>query len=146
MQKTTNYQLNQWDKTDRIQMENFNEDNAKVDQVLAEHTAALALCGNCKIVHTSYTGNGTYGTASPTRITFSQRPMFALVRGHYSLMFIFGADGRYPLVSHAGSSGVSHIDYSWSGNTISLIQSASAKYQFNENGTLYDVYALYAEA
>ena len=36
MEQTSNYQLNQWDKTDRIQMEDFNADNAKIDAALAE--------------------------------------------------------------------------------------------------------------
>ena len=34
MQKTANYQLNQWVKSDRIQMEDFNRDNAKIDAAL----------------------------------------------------------------------------------------------------------------
>ena len=34
MQKTANYQLNQWVKSDRIQMEDFNSDNAKIDAAL----------------------------------------------------------------------------------------------------------------
>lgn len=35
MTKTTNYQLNQWEKTDRIMMEDFNTDNAKIDAAIA---------------------------------------------------------------------------------------------------------------
>jgi hypothetical protein len=35
MKKTTNYQLNQWDETDRILREDFNEDNAKIDAAIA---------------------------------------------------------------------------------------------------------------
>ena len=34
MTKTTNYQLNQWEKEDRIQMEDFNADNEKIDTAL----------------------------------------------------------------------------------------------------------------
>ena len=34
MTKTTNYQLNQWEKTDRILMDDFNADNAKLDAAL----------------------------------------------------------------------------------------------------------------
>jgi hypothetical protein len=37
MKKTTNYQLNQWDATDRILREDFNEDNAKIDAAIAEN-------------------------------------------------------------------------------------------------------------
>ena len=39
---TTNYQLSQWETTDRILMEDFNSDNAKIDAALAAHDAALA--------------------------------------------------------------------------------------------------------
>ena len=42
MTKTTNYQLNQWEKTDRILMEDFNADNAKVDAALKGQAEALA--------------------------------------------------------------------------------------------------------
>ena len=34
MTKTTNYQLNQWAKSDRIRMDDFNADNAKIDGAL----------------------------------------------------------------------------------------------------------------
>ena len=35
MKKTANYGLNLWEKTDRIQMEDFNADNAKIEAALA---------------------------------------------------------------------------------------------------------------
>ena len=35
MTKTTNYQLNQWEKSDRILMDDFNADNEKIDAALA---------------------------------------------------------------------------------------------------------------
>lgn len=34
-QKTANYQLNQWVKSDRILMEEFNADNLKIDDAIA---------------------------------------------------------------------------------------------------------------
>ena len=40
MNQTTNYKLSQWEATDRIQMEDFNSDNAKLDTALAAETAA----------------------------------------------------------------------------------------------------------
>ena len=42
MTQTTNYGLTQWEAADRILMENFNTDNAKVDAALAAHDTALA--------------------------------------------------------------------------------------------------------
>lgn len=40
MRETSNYKLNQWDKTDRIEMEDFNEDNRKIDAALAAEKQA----------------------------------------------------------------------------------------------------------
>ena len=34
MNKTANFELNQWDKTDRIMMEDFNTDNLKIDYAI----------------------------------------------------------------------------------------------------------------
>lgn len=40
MKKTANYGLNLWEKTDRIQMEDFNADNAKIEAALAQEANA----------------------------------------------------------------------------------------------------------
>ena len=53
MTKTTNYQLNQWAKSDRIMMEDFNADNAKIDAALKANADAMP-----RIIHGSYTGDG----------------------------------------------------------------------------------------
>ena len=50
MTKTTNYQLSQWAKSDRIMMDDFNADNAKIDATLAAKSRVA--CG-------VYTGDGT---------------------------------------------------------------------------------------
>lgn len=43
---TENYKLSQWERTDKVQMEDFNTDNAKIDGALAEtKTAREALEG-----------------------------------------------------------------------------------------------------
>ena len=42
MNQTGNYQLNQWELADRIQMEDFNGDNAKIDAALKGQAEALA--------------------------------------------------------------------------------------------------------
>lgn len=42
MTKTTNYQLNQWAKSDRVMMDDFNADNAKIDAALKGQAEALA--------------------------------------------------------------------------------------------------------
>ena len=40
MRETSNYKLSQWDKTDRIEMEDFNGDNQKIDAALAAEKQA----------------------------------------------------------------------------------------------------------
>ena len=42
MTKTTNYQLNQWAKPDRVMMDDFNADNAKIDAALKANADAIA--------------------------------------------------------------------------------------------------------
>ena len=68
MNKTANFQLTQWEKTDRIMMEDFNRDNAAIDTALkgnadkaAALQTALAGAGNCEIGMISYTGTGKSG-------------------------------------------------------------------------------------
>ena len=43
MNYTENYQLNQWEESDRVLMEDFNADNEKIDAALAEIKAAGAM-------------------------------------------------------------------------------------------------------
>ena len=64
MNKTANFQLTQWEKTDRIMMEDFNRDNAAIDAALKSNAdkaaalqTALAGAGNCSIETKSYTGD-----------------------------------------------------------------------------------------
>lgn len=45
MRETSNYKLSQWDKTDRIEMEDFNSDNEKTDAALQGLVQQIALSG-----------------------------------------------------------------------------------------------------
>lgn len=89
MNKTANFQLTQWEKTDRIMMEDFNRDNAAIDAALKSNAdkaaalqTALAGAGNCSIETQSYTGNGKYGQNNPNSITFSKKPKAVLIFGN----------------------------------------------------------------
>ena len=42
LNQTTNYQLSQWESTDRILMADFNSDNSKIDAALKAHSDAIA--------------------------------------------------------------------------------------------------------
>ena len=57
MTKTTNYQLPKWEKTDRIQMSDFNDMTAALDAALKANADAIAAVG---YVTGRYTGTGSY--------------------------------------------------------------------------------------
>ena len=74
MEHTKHYHLSQWSMEDRIQMQDFNADNAKIDAALKaeaetrqaadtaqqaalnNHTAQITKLGNCQIYTAQYTG------------------------------------------------------------------------------------------
>ena len=149
MNQTEQYQLNQWDKSDRIMMEDFNADNAKMEQALAEqgatlaeHTAALAGCGNCKIEYQTYVGTGKYREENANSLTFSAPPL---------IVFIAGYDG-YHFCMVAGHNQAQNNEYypvtiTWSGNTVRWYSEQSQHYQGNMlNKTYYAVALMAADA
>ena len=86
MKKTTNYQLSQFEPTDRILHTDFNADNAKIDTALkaaadlaTSAQAAAAGAGNCQIVTGTYTGNGQSGSSHPNTLTFPGKPLLVIV-------------------------------------------------------------------
>ncbi len=126
--QTPNYSLSQWSRDDRVLMEDFNADNAKIDAALGEHAAALAALteasprhGNCQIYITSYKGDGTnsenFGESHPNSLTFPKKP---------ALVFIFTSTGGLQMTilpfnsTHTVGSGnrtfTMHI--TWNGNTV----------------------------
>ena len=146
MQKTTNYQLNQWVKSDRIQMEDFNSDNAKIDAALkgnadgvAALQTALAGAGNCGIAVTGYTGAGVYGAENANTLSFEHPPL---------AVFIFGGDvgflsrDREMRVLRGNSTASTTTTWSADGKSVSWYAGHSA-YQMNEKGYNYTVVYLY---
>ena len=91
--KTKKYALNQWVKSDPVQMAEFNADNAKIES---------ALTVKADIVYGIYTGMGTYGSANPTTLDFAdtlgRAPKFLLVvepSGGRHLLLVQGMTGQY---------------------------------------------------
>ena len=86
MNYTTNYHLPQWVETDRIQMEDFNQMCADIDQGIkdaqetantAQGTATAAYCPTNKPYVV-----GTYtGTSSNMTITLGFKPSFLIISG-----------------------------------------------------------------
>ena len=93
MNHTTNYQLNQWAKSDQVLMEDFNADNAKLDAALAQKADASALAALTTLVGTplklaagSYTGDGAETQVIPLPFT----PKAVYVCSEYGATYILG--------------------------------------------------------
>lgn len=69
MKKTAQFGLNQWEKTDRIQMDDFNADNAAIEAALAKR--------NCQFYTASYTGDGE----ATKSWTFPAKPVLVVIIG-----------------------------------------------------------------
>lgn len=156
MKQTENYQLNQWESTDRIMMEDFNNDNAKLDAALAGQgsqltalAASLAAKGNCKIAITSYTGAGGSRSdtpAKPTTVQFQKKPAFFIIKGDTALFFATGASAMATCIAPNinWDMAVFGATLTWNGPQVS-ISASYVNYQMDETGKLYEVIAFYAE-
>ena len=155
MTKTTNYQLNQWAKSDRVMMDDFNADNTKIDAALkanadaaAVASAAVALCGNCKIETSTYTGTGSAGASSPTTLTFPKKPTAVIVFGEYSLLFITDKNTSTAnvLCWLSDRTSWSRAKISWTGNKLKIYSETNyPAVQANMQNTVYQVIAFYAQ-
>ena len=164
--QTPNYKLNQWAKSDRIQMEDFNADNAKIDAAIkAESDARAALaaqvagkasqsalntladkaakCGNCQIYVTSYTGNGKYGLENARSMTFPKPPQMVLLSTTNAYPFAVLARGvtSSPPNNYTKTTTVNVI---WNGNSITWYSGHDAPSGFNAENTLYYMLVLLA--
>ena len=154
MTKSTNYQLNQWAKSDRVMMDDFNADNAKIDAALkanadaiaAETTArvagdaalqsAVSACGDCFVEAKTYTGNGTKGSSNAIRFTFDKTPQIVFITGYGTTAI--GVRG----CSSALSTDSGGLRTSWSGKTVSWYHDNNYVSHMNNTGSTYTVIAL----
>ena len=146
MNQTTNYQLSQWESTDRILMSDFNSDNSKIDaalstlaQTVTGHTTALAQKGNCQIYFDTYTGDGLSGEGHARTLTFPHRPLMVLVTEAFdsaSMMAVYGTPTIY-----SRATGAAWNEAAWGDKTFTW-WSDNASAQMNENGKTYNVVAL----
>ena len=153
MNKTANFQLTQWEKTDRIMMEDFNRDNAAIDTALkgnadkaAALQTALAGAGNCEIGMISYTGTGKSGASNPTTVTFPKMPAGFFLCGAETYLVVRGGDDHALMIYYTGSTTyVSQMQVSWKGNQFQ-ISSSKPTYQLNEEGVPYWGLAFYQKS
>ena len=148
-QETPNYRLSRWAGTDRILVEEFNDNWDKIDAALKSNAdgvaalqTALASAGNCKIETSTYTGNGKNGNANRTTLTFDKMPLLVFVGGYdgqHMCLFQGYSAARITFASASYSNTVS-----WGENSVSWYSTQDAEIQFNKKSTTYYVVALFA--
>ena len=155
--QTPNYQLSQWERSDKIQMEDFNADNAKIDAVLGAHagtltahTEALTKLGNCRIEVFDYVGTGTFGQNNPTVLSFSARPVFFLIVNGGSIYYGSGLDEtQHAFLGSFYNDAFQTFNFTrkeihWVGSQLRIL-GEDARRQMNVIDYEYRVFAFYAE-
>ena len=150
MERTPNFQLPNWQKTDRIRMEDFSDMTARLDAALTEErtvrrqtddtlTAAVAARGNCQIYAATYVGTGQFGPEHPNKLTFPHKPVLVLINYAPGLsLLMFQGNPQAMLLT----SNTTHWNYlTWSGNSLSWYAGAVSG-QMNSKDTTYYVVAL----
>ncbi|MCI9155848.1 MAG: hypothetical protein HFF44_02770 [Lawsonibacter sp.] len=149
--QTPNYQLSQWEKSDKVLMEDFNADNAKIDAAIkaeadarssqvAVLNAGLSKKGNCQIWTTTYVGTGGYGAATPVTVTFPSKPVLATIAGGGRVLPLITGYGMYSVTGDV----VYGLGGYWDGNTVTFYASSNAQQALNEKGQIYTVVAFLA--
>lgn len=76
MKKTAQFGLNQWEMSDRIQMQDFNRDNAAIEAALLNR--------NCQFYTASYIGDGE----ATKSWTFPAKPVLVVIIGQVITVLI----------------------------------------------------------
>ena len=119
MTKTTNYQLNQWAKSDRVMMDDFNADNAKID---------AALAAKSRVITGTYTGTGK----DNREIALGTRPKAVLVCTEYGVMWTSG--GVYGGLALDGTPTKARTD---TGTVYSLVTITDTGFKLRQPGNSY---------
>ena len=149
---TTNYNLNQWEATDKVLRTEFNEDNAKIDAALKSHDvelagleaqntaieAALAAKGNSLVYTTTYVGTGGSGQSNPVTISLPAKPDMLIVTAGEHVMFYAGGSSTGRVWYSGGGGG--YVNVSWNGSQISWYGTGGDQ-QMNSNGKTFTVVA-----
>lgn len=161
---TSKYQFNLWEKSDKVLMEDFNDDNRKTEDALIALDASKVdypeleeLAGELastretipKFDVGTYTGAGEYGSSHPCKLTFSIVPKLVVIGGDQATFVLLpGQTKGVAVVNNA----ICCMSVKWSGTTLSwyLVNAAigdcdmypTATYQMNKKSSTYHYLAI----
>lgn len=126
MKKTAQFGLNQWEMSDRIQMQDFNRDNAAIEAALAKR--------NCQFYTASYTGDGE----ATKSWTFPAKPIMVLIIGKSISAFI----QDFPIGITQFGSGSTKITATWHENSVTWSASSNSGIDAANSHDSYGLFAI----
>ena len=149
---TENHGLCQWEATDQVLREEFNQDNAKVDtslkaldnlvtqhgEQLSAQETAIAKLGNCTIYYTTYTGTGT----TTSKQTFPGKPLVVMVADSQKGYSFIAWRGMEVVLPHHQQSGILELSLTWGENFLAWSHDSMVEKALNESGKTYQMVAL----
>ena len=166
MGKTANYGLPDWEKSDFIKMDAFNDAFGKIDAQMKKNadaaangltaeaaarqnadaavknalTAALGTTGyNCRMVLGSYTGMGEYGSYHPCEIVTGFKPLVLLLSTDANTFVrIRHSDETFTDIDFSVNQSTNEM--TWGADRVSwynTVSSTGPKRQANERGVVY---------
>lgn len=152
---TEHYGLCQWEATDQVRREEFNQDHLKIDETLKALTdkdlalesavaTVAAAAGNCQMELITYTGTGA-DTGNTKVITFTQLPDIFIAVGDLTMMMGQGGSTNALLIADDpiyNEASVNNQTVQWSGSQL-FLTSGVPRYQMNTHGSKYWVLALH---
>ena len=150
---TEHYGLCQWEATDQVLREEFNQNNAKMDaelntlaqmviqqkEVLEKQQESITKLGNGQLYITNYTGDGETKIMS---YTFPHKPIVVMIMSMWTGFLsnasdIIACQGKIiPVVGHNG------LEITWEANTMSWFYDGSAEVLLNYPNRIYQIVAL----
>lgn len=139
MENTQYYQLSLWNQDDRILMDTFNGNNAKLDaalQAAAEAREGLAETvaqrGNCQVQFQTYTGTGSGNNS----FTFPHKPLLVVVFGDNT--YFFALQGYYRATCWTSGGRMDTATVTWDGKAVSWSADSTGS-QCNTSGKAYNM-------
>lgn len=160
MKRTANYALPDWEKSDFIKMDDFNDMTRKLDAALkagADAAAGAASAAvvtalaqdvgthgkNARIAWGSYTGDGKYGRENPNSLNFDFKPVMLTVGSDNEAAYP-GAFLVRPVEQGVAAAG-GRVHVTWGEHSVSWYTLETTNphiYQSNSSGYVYHYLAI----
>ena len=115
----------------------------------AVEDVATVAAGKCSMETSTYTGTGTYGSASPVTLTFPKKPtllfVFSISGKGFMLMVTDKTPGTVNTIVFYNGGTWSSVNLSWQGSTLRFYNNQADSMQGNQSGSRYQVVAFYAQ-